>query len=82
MTELARDAIYRDQNLSDVSPPFSGPESSVVPGPRPAEDGVRVTRPRPSASESCGWCWPLARQYPTCGLTEAAAARTLGAQPR
>ncbi len=41
--------------------------------------GPRIRRRRsPSlpgparAPESCGWCWPWARQYPTCGLADTA----------
>jgi hypothetical protein len=31
------------------------------------------SRPGPAhAPETCGWCWPRARQYPTCGLTDTA----------
>jgi hypothetical protein len=58
----------------------SGPGRETGPGRprRPARSSgggvVRVAGgPGPAhAPETCGWCWPRARQYPTCGPTDTA----------
>jgi hypothetical protein len=55
-------------------PPAPGAGSA---GPRrpargPGEGVVRVVRARPLAPGCCDWCWPRARQYPACGVTESA----------
>ncbi len=66
------------------------PRVNVIRPARPsAAASPRVRRQRsPSrpglarALASCGWCWPRARQYHTCGLTDSARGPNSGDGPR